>query len=154
MHALAGGQADHFLAELAQEYALAGDFGIRGSDADDVAPAGIALEAEEQVGRREMEEMQGMRLQDLAVMHQAAQLLGARRQPLCADHAVERLGRRQMVRHRADAAQPLHHHRHFPVRPTLDELLEAAEFDDVQAHLLHLIVLVEQQGNLAVPLDT
>ena len=43
-----------------------------------------------------------------------------------------------MVRHRADAAQALHHHRHFPVWPALDEFLEAAELDDVQAHLMTL----------------
>jgi hypothetical protein len=33
---------------------------------------------------------------------------------------------------RADAAQALHHHRHLPVGPALDEDLEAAELDDVQ----------------------
>ena len=54
---------------------------------------------------------------------------------------------------RADAAQALHHHRQFPVGPALDELLEAAEFDDVQAGLLDAVMVVLQQGDLAVPLD-
>jgi hypothetical protein len=97
--------------------------------------------------------MQGVRLQDLAVVHQAAQLLGTRRQFLGADDVVERLGRRKVMRDRADAAQPLHHHRHFPIRAPLDELLETTEFDDVQANLLHLVVGVEQQRDLAVPFD-
>jgi hypothetical protein len=56
-----------------------------------------------------------------------------------------------VVRHRADAAQPLHHHRHFPVRPALDELLEAAEFDDVQAHLLHLLCSSSSRVTLPWP---
>jgi hypothetical protein len=70
-----------------------------------------------------------------------------------ADHAVHRLGGRQVVRHRADAAQALHHHRHFPVGPALDELLEAAELDDVQPHLLHAVVRVEQDRHLAMAFD-
>jgi hypothetical protein len=57
------------------------------------------------------------------------------------------------MRYRADAAQPLHHHRHFPIRPALDEFLEAAKFDDVQAHLMHVVVFVEQQRDLAVTFD-
>jgi prolyl-tRNA editing enzyme YbaK/EbsC (Cys-tRNA(Pro) deacylase) len=57
-----------------------------------------------------------------------------------------------MVRHRADAAQPLHHHRHLPVRAAADEGLEAAELDDVQPRLAHAVVLVEQQRHLAVAL--
>jgi hypothetical protein len=52
--------------------------------------------------------------------------------------------------HRTDAAQPLHHHWHFPVRPALDEFLESAEFDDVQPCLLDVTLLVEQQRHLAV----
>jgi len=67
-----------------------------------------------------------------------------------ADDHVEGLGRREMVAYRTDAAQPLHHHRHFPVRPALDEFLEAAELDDMQPHLVNLVVVVQQQCDLAV----
>ena len=97
--------------------------------------------------------MQRVRLQDLAVVHQPAYLFSRRREPCRADHLVECLGRRQMMAHRTNAAQALDHHRHFPVGAALDEALEAAELDDVQAHLLHLIALVEQDGHLAVALD-
>ena len=58
-----------------------------------------------------------------------------------------------MVRYRADAAQPLDHDRHFPVRPALNEFFEAAKLDNMQAHLMHLVLVVEQDGDLAVPLD-
>jgi hypothetical protein len=97
--------------------------------------------------------VQRVRLHDLAVVHQAADLLGASSNGLRADHQVERLGGRELVRHRADTAQALHHDRHLPVGASLDELLEPAELDDVQAHLLHPVVFVEQDRHLAVPLD-
>jgi hypothetical protein len=68
-----------------------------------------------------VEEVQGMRLQDLAGMHQAADLLGGRRQLPDAEDHVQRLGGGQVVRDRTDAAQALHHDRDFPVGPALDE---------------------------------
>ncbi len=58
-----------------------------------------------------------------------------------------------MVAHRTDPAQPLHHHRQLPERPALHEFLETAEFDDVQPHLMHVIVGIEQERDLAVPFD-
>jgi hypothetical protein len=64
------------------------------------------------------------------------------------------LAAHEVVAHRADAAEPLHRDRHLPVRPALDEALEAAELDDVQPGLLHLAALVEQDRDLAVTLDT
>jgi hypothetical protein len=52
-----------------------------------------------------------------------------------------------------DAAEPLHHHRDFPIRATLNEFFEAAELDNVQAYLMHSVGGVEQYGDLAVALD-
>ena len=153
VHALARGHADHFLPELAQQHALPRRLRMGLRDGDDVAPRGVAVEPEQQVGRAQMEEVQGVRLQDLAVVHQPADLLGGRRELRGADDRVERLRRREVVAHRADAAQPLDHHRHFPVRAALDELLEAAKLDDVQPHLVHALLLVEEQRHLAVALD-
>ncbi len=54
---------------------------------------------------------------------------------------------------RTDAAEPLHGDRHLPVGPALDESLEAAKLDDVQPRLLHVIVFVEQNADLAVSFD-
>ena len=151
--ALAGGVADHFLAVLAQQHSLLGDVRVSGGHAHDVAACHVGIEAEQQVGRAQVEEVQRMRLQDLAVVHQAADLLRRGRELRGAHHLVERLAGREVVAHRADAAQALHHHRHFPVRPALDELLERAELDDVEPRLLDVAVLVHQQRDLAVPLD-
>ena len=54
---------------------------------------------------------------------------------------------------RADAAQALDEHGHFPERAPLHEFLEAAELDDVQTRLPDMIVLVEEQRHLAVAFD-
>ena len=75
--------------------------------------------------------MQGMRLHHLAIVHQSPQLFGTDRDGLRTNDVVERLGGRQMVRNRTDSAQTLHHHRHFPVRATFNEFLEAAKLDNV-----------------------
>ena len=153
VNALAGDMRDDLLPELARHHALHREIRKRRGDADDVALGDLALEAEQQVGRGEMEEMQRMRLHDLPVMEQTAQLLGRRGQGAEAGDEVHRLGRRQQVADRADAAQPLHGDRHLPVRPALDEDLEAAELDDMEPDLVDPVLLVEQDRHLSVALD-
>jgi hypothetical protein len=71
--------------------------GVRGEHADDVASSHVGVEAEQQVRRRQVEEVQRVRLQDLAVVHQPADLLGGRRQRGRADHRVHRLGGGEVV---------------------------------------------------------
>ena len=151
MHALAGREPDRLLPPFAQRYALARDFRILRRHGDDVAPVDLGVEAKEQIGRGQKEEMQRVRLQYLAVMHQPAHLLGARRRR--ADDMIERLGGGDLVRHRADAAQPLHHDRRFPIGASLNEFLEAAKFDDVQTRLMNTAIVVQQQSDLAMTLD-
>jgi hypothetical protein len=99
-----------------------------------------------------MEEVQGMRLVHLPVVHQAAHLFCRRRQVFAAHDAIHGLGRGQMVADRTDAAQTLHQHRHLPERTPLDEALEPAELDHVQAGLDDLLILVEQDDDLPVSL--
>jgi hypothetical protein len=59
-----------------------------------------------------------------------------------------------MVAYRTYSAKPLDKHGDFPVRPALNETLKAAELDDVQSSLRNFIVFVEQNGDLAVSLDS
>jgi hypothetical protein len=66
---------------------------------------------------------------------------------------VHRLAGGDVMADRADAAQALHGDRHFPVRSAFDEDFEAAELDDVEADLMDPVLLVEQDRDLAVPLD-
>ena len=104
-------------------------------DADDVPDGRVGVHAEEKIRRGEMEEMQGVRLEHLAVVHKPPHLFGRRREPFGPDAGddVHGLGRSQVVAHRADAAEPLDEDRRLPVGAALDEPLEAAELDDVEA---------------------
>ncbi len=97
--------------------------------------------------------MQGVRLEDLPVVHQSPHLQGRRRQLLAADDAIGRLRRGQVVAHRADAAQPLHEDRHLPEGPPLNEPLETSKLHDVEAGLDDLVRLVEENRDLSVPFD-
>jgi len=100
-----------------------------------------------------MEKMQRMRLQHLAKMQQAAQLFSRRGESLHTDQLIHRLGRRQLMADRTDAAQALHEERYLPVRAALDEFLETAKFDDVQARFMDMIFGIQHQRDFAVPLD-
>ena len=120
---------------------------------DDVALVDLRVEAEQKIGRAEQEEVQRMRLHDLTVMHEPAHLLGAQGRRRGAHYMVHRLGGGDLVRHRADAAEALHHDRRLPIGTALHEFLEAAEFDDVQPRLMHAVVRVEEQRDLAMAFD-
>ena len=151
VHALAAGHTDHLLTKFAQQHALARNVGVRCGHAQDVALRGLAVKSQQQVGRGQVEEMQRMGLHDLSVVHEPTHHLGRARNAVDAQGLVQRLAGGQMVRHGADAAQALHHHRHFPVGAPHDERLEAAELHDVQSCLLHTALGVQQQCDLAVP---
>ena len=62
MHALAGCDADHLLAILAQQYTLPGDIGMIGQHTDNVAMTDLVVITKQQVRRREMEEVERMGL--------------------------------------------------------------------------------------------
>ena len=152
---LAGRGQDDLLAELAQEDGPGGQVLVEGDDADDVPDGRVGVHAQEEVGRGEVEEVQGVGLEHLPVVHQAPHLL-RRRGELArpgADDDVHGLGRGQVVADRADAAEPLDEDRGLPVGPALDEALEAAELDDVEAGLGHLAGVVQPDGDLAVAFD-
>ena len=86
--------------------------------------------------------MQRVRLQGLAVVHQATDLLGCRCQLCGADQHVGGLGCGKVVADRADAAEALYQYRQFPVGSALDKFFEAPEFDDVQPCLLDVQVFI------------
>ena len=144
---------DDLLTELAHLHALERETGVLLDDTDDVAFRDRSVETEQQVGRREVEEMQGVGLKDLPVVHQAAHLLAGRRQLVDAKNAIHSLRRAEMMAHRTDSAQALHQHRELPERATLDEALETPELDDVQPGAQYAMVVVEEDGDLAVSLD-
>ena len=152
VHALAGSEADDLLPVLAQLHALDPDGGVILDDAHDVAVRDGVIVAEQEVGRGQVEEVHRVRLHGLTEMHQLTDLEGGRRDLVHPDQHIGRLGGGEVVAHRADAAQPLHDDRQLPVGTALDELLEAPELHDVQACLVDVVVVVQQQRHLAVPL--
>jgi len=116
---------------------------------------GGSVAAQQQVWRSKTKEVEGVGLKNLAVMQEAAQLVGGggnvfRRQSV---ELVDCLGRRQVVAHRADAAEALHQYRHLPVGVALDEPLKAAEFDDVKTGIRYLAGFIQMYGDPAVTLD-
>ena len=149
---LAAEHLDDLLAELAQPDAGAGQVRVRLDDADDVALRDRRVPADQEVGGAEVEEAQGVALGELAHVHQAAQLVGRRRN-LDGEDLVARLGRGEQVADRADAAGAGGDRRHLPEHPALAELLEAAELDDVELGVADLAVVVEEDADLGVTLD-
>src|SRR5665647_2646524 len=83
MHPFAAGDPDNFLAIPAQGYTLSGDIREIRRETRDVALSHIRIKTEQQIRRREMKKMQGMRLQYLPHVHEAAKLVssGRRRSP-------------------------------------------------------------------------
>ena len=102
--------------------------------AEDVARGGVGIHAEEQVGRRQIEEAEGVRLHDLRQVEDAAQARGVGRNAHGQD-GVAGLGGGDQVADRADAADARHQRRHLGEGPAFAELLEAAELRDVEVGL-------------------
>ena len=148
---LAGGRLDDLLPILAHHDALRGQLRELVGHANDVTGDRVGIEAEQEVGRAEMEEVEHMRLEHLPVMHQAPDLFRGGRQLLHTGDQVHGLDRRQVMAHRADAAEALDQNGDLPVGPPLDEALEAAELHNVQPGLLHFLFFVEKDGDFPMP---
>ena len=99
-----------------------------------------------------MEEAQRVALDDLAEVHQPAQLVGGGRD-VDGHDGVARLGRGQQMADRADAADARGDAGHLAVGPALAELLEAAELDDVELGVGHVAGVVHENADLGVALD-
>ena len=93
--------------------------------------AGVRVPAKQQVGGREVEERQGVRLHQLREVHQPAELIGRRRDG-DAEQLVAGLGGSEQVADRADAAGARREGRHLAVGAALAELLEATELGQVE----------------------
>ena len=90
MDPLSAEPLDDLLSEAADPDSVAGQAGIRLGDADDVALRGIGVEAEQEVGRGEVEEAERVGLDDLGQVHQPAQV-GPGRRRLDREDLVARL---------------------------------------------------------------
>ena len=152
MDFLAAEDLDDFLAELAQADAGAGEVGVGGDQAEDVALRRRGVPAEQEVRRAQVEEAQRMALDDLAEVHQPAQLVGGGRD-VDGHDGVAGLGRGEQVADGADAADARGDAGHFAVGPAFAELLESAEFHDVEDGVGHVARVVHENADLGVALD-
>ncbi len=152
MDALGAEQLDDVLAEAAQSDAGQAQVGPCGGDAEDVARRGVGLHAQQQIRRGEMEEAQGVRLDHLGHIQQAAQLRGGMRNADRHD-GFAGLGGGQQVRDRADAADARREAGHLVKRAAFTELLKAAHLGDVKVRVLDLALGVELDGDLAVAFE-
>ena len=149
MHALVGEQFDDALAEAAQSDAGAAQLRLGRGKPKNIAHLGIGLHAQQQVGRGQIEEAERVRLHHLRQVQHAPQLRRGVRNAHRHD-GLAGLGRGDEMRDRADAADARHQAGHLVERPALAEALEAAHLRDVKVRVLHLALVVELDGDLAV----
>src|ERR1035437_582998 len=79
MNFFAAENLDDFLAELAEADSRAGEAGIRSDQAENVSLRWRCIPAEQKIRRAKMKETQCVALNDLAEVHQPAQLIGGGR---------------------------------------------------------------------------
>ena len=125
----------------------------RGDDAEDVALGGRRLGTHHEVGAAEEVEVQGVVLGHERRVDQLPDLL-RRRRGIDLVEGVERLGGRHVVRRGAHAADARGDLRHVLGGAALGELLEAAQLRDLEVGPFHVPRFVEEDVDLAVPLET
>ena len=153
MNFLTRGRCNDLLPVLAHQHGLRCQLAIRERHADHIAGLRRRVVAKQQVRRGQMKKVQRVRLENLSVVHQTTNSLGGRRQTRAGPrthHDIHGLGRCQMMADRANAAQPLHQHRCFPIRTPLHETLESPELHNVQTALRYIALVVELDRDLAV----
>ena len=159
VHPFAEDRLDDLLTPFAQPDNTFDQFGVGFDQSDEVALFGCGVDAEQHFGHHQVEVRCDVRLQHLRVVPESAHLdrgggqRGPRRRP-DPDHVVECLGAGEVVADEADSADALHQHRRLPVRVPLDEALIAAELHHVQLGVDDVVVVVEFDHDLAVPLDS
>src|ERR1700686_2890756 len=152
MDALPAQALDDALAELTQANAIERELGILLRDSKDVAGGRIGVHAEQQVGRREVEQAQSVRLGDLRQSKDAAKFVGSGRN-FYRQQGVAGLGGRDQMADRADAADPRHQGRHLVKRTAFAQLLEAAELSHVKAGFFDPAVFVQVKRDLGMAFD-
>jgi hypothetical protein len=101
-----------------------------------------------------MEDVQGVRLQKLAIVHEPAHLFRGRCQLVDTDHRVHGLRRRKVMAHRADPAEALNDDRDLPEHPASDEPFKPAKLDDMKTGFVDFASLIQADGDFAMAFDT
>jgi hypothetical protein len=140
------------LAELAEPDAVTRDVGVGGGQSHEAPLRRIGVVAEQQVRGGQVEERQGVGLDDLAEVHEAPEPHGGFRD-LDREEGVAGLGGGQEMADRTNATDSRRDRGHLPEGPPLAELLEPAKLGDVEARLHHVARVVQVEGDLGVAFD-
>src|ERR1035441_1451413 len=140
------------LTELAQRHSGARHVRILFDQTEDVAVRRVAVEAQQQVRRGEMEKAQRVALHELRAVDQLAQFYRRGRRGHGHDR-VARFGRRQQMAHRADAADARRDRRHFVIGPAFGEFFETAHLGHMKVRVGDMARIVQVDIDLGVPFD-
>ena len=101
-----------------------------------------------------MEEMESVRLKELAVVHQESHLQGCGGKGVNTNDTVHSFRRSQVMADRANPTESLHQDREFPKGPSLNESLEPSELNDMEAGLFDFCLIVQKDSDLPMPFNT
>ena len=143
---------DGVLPEFAQRHPGARRLRVGIDQSEYVAEGRIGIEAQQQVGSRQIEEAEGVRLRHLGAMDEFPQPdagFGRRHR----HDRVASFGGSQQVADRADAANARGDRRHLVERAALDEFFESADLGDVQLRIGDDSLVIEVDVDFGVSLD-
>lgn len=151
MHAAPTDHLDDVVVALAAGDDLLADFDADFvDDAEDVALPGRGVWPNYKVRAAQGVEVNGVVGDVEGAVEHLAQLLDRRRRLYAVEH-VQRLGSGHVVRLGADAADAVGDARHLFGRAADAELLEAAQFGDLEVGIGHVARFVEEDLDFAVP---
>ena len=102
-----------------------------GNQRQDIAGGHLGIHAQQEVGSRQIEEAQCVRLHNLGAMDELAQQF-RRRGNADRHDGIAGLRRRQLMADRADAANARSDPRHFVIGTAFGELFETADLGDME----------------------
>ncbi|MPL97299.1 hypothetical protein SDC9_43488 [bioreactor metagenome] len=149
---LAAQGLDDLLTVFPHADARHGEIGVFLGQTGHVPDGGVGVEPEEQVRARQVEEGEGMGLDELPHVHDLPQLRRRGREGHAED-GVAGLGGGEMMAHGTDSADAGGDHRHFPEIPALREDLEPPVLGHVEADPVDGPVVRQVHGDLSVAFD-
>ena len=139
-------------AHVAYFHHFSGNVGRCLQHADDVADGIVSIRTEQEIGSRQEIEVQNVLFHVGDAVAQLAQLLSSRGR-LDSKDRVASLGRGQVMRPRTHTANARRDAWEVFDRAPEAELLEPAQFNDVDPGGVHIARVVELNGHLGVALD-
>src|SRR5215216_3146132 len=144
---------DDLLTEFPQLDCFDCQFRICTNQANYVTDFRGGIEAKQEVGSGEFEEVHAMALDDLSHVHQLAEQAGRAGRSLTRQR-VTSFGRGKMVADRADSANARGDLRHFKVEAAFAKFFKSTKFVDVHIGAADSPIILHVDGDLGVPFDT